>query len=404
MATITFITSGNWTVPLGVVSILVEAIGQGGNGADGTNSNGGGGGGGAGYAASTISVNRDQIYTISVNTTRNSIFFDVDTITPLVLAEGGFDGNSSCFDLDCTGSGGFNGGAGSIGSVLNDGGGGANVPPFSGGAGPSGGGGGGAGGSTSYGSSPALCQWFSCVGGLGGGGDAGNGGDGGDFNTVGGAGNNYGGGGGGGAYSEPTPTKGGIGGPGIVRLTFTQLNENEIPCGIYKVHVNRTGEQGQLDLDPSTGETMQPSKQRTMYNTGKNLTYREHPDGRLFTDCDYWDRFTVPSLPPAVAFVDIINKPQPQYVYSDYAVLTTDTFAINYINIECGYSKFTQIRNNGTGDILVKINQDAGAVMLIKAGKTQVLPTIHVTNLAFQGGASDASLEIILSIVRNCVT
>jgi len=141
-----------------------------------------------------------------------------------------------------------------------------------------------------------------------------------------------------------------------------------------------------------------------MYNTGKNLTYREHPDSRLFTDCDYWDNFVVPSLPPAVAFVDILSRPPPERVYSDYSVLTTDTFAINYINIECGYSKFTQIRNDGTGDVLVKINNNPQAVLSLVAGKTQIFKTIHITNLAFGGGASDASLEIILSIVRDCVT
>lgn len=115
--TMTFSTSGTFTVPEGVTSITVQAWGGGGGGS----SNSGGGGGGGAYATNTISVNAGDVYSLSVgpggspgNAGGNSTFG-----TNIVRAAGGsgstnYLGASGGQSSNSIGSTKFNGGNGGV--------------------------------------------------------------------------------------------------------------------------------------------------------------------------------------------------------------------------------------------------------------------------------------------------
>ena len=71
--TVTLVTSGSWTVPLGVTSLSVECQGGGGGGGGASGSSGtygttGGGGGGGGYAAATAAVTPGLVFNYTVGT------------------------------------------------------------------------------------------------------------------------------------------------------------------------------------------------------------------------------------------------------------------------------------------------------------------------------------------------
>ncbi len=196
---------------------------------------------------------------------------------------------------------------------------------------------------------------------------------------------------------------------------------------VFKVHLNYPGKQGYLDFNPATaspgflGDQMQPSKQRTMFCTGPNRIYRELFDGQVFTDCNYWKRFAYPQVPQDVAFIEVLVDDGS--IFSDipgentfaktfypYSVLTTATFANNFIDIVGTYGSaatFAQITNLGTvanQNVTMELNGDVGAVMLLAAGDTQVFNAgdLTITKLAFQGGVANTTLQIVLSMTVQC--
>lgn len=197
---------------------------------------------------------------------------------------------------------------------------------------------------------------------------------------------------------------------------------------VFRVHLNYPGKQGYLDFNPATaspgflGNQMQPSKQRTMFCAGPNLIYRELFDGQVFTDCNYWKRFAFPQVPQETAFIEVLVDDGSVFsdisgentfpkVYSPYSVLIADTFATNFIDIVGtlgGVSQFTQITNLGTvspgQDVTIELNGDVGAVMTLAAGDTQVFNAgdLTISKLAFDGGAADTTLQIILSVAVQC--
>lgn len=196
---------------------------------------------------------------------------------------------------------------------------------------------------------------------------------------------------------------------------------------VFKVHLNYPGKQGYLDFNPATaspgflGDQMQPSKQRTMFCTGPNRIYRELFDGQVFTDCNYWKRFAYPQVPQETAFIEVLVDDGSIFsdipgentfakVFSPYSVLTTATFANNFIDIVGTYGSaatFAQITNLGTianQNITMELNGDVGAVMLLAAGDTQVFNAgdLTITKLAFQGGVANTTLQIVLSMTVQC--
>lgn len=183
-----------------------------------------------------------------------------------------------------------------------------------------------------------------------------------------------------------------------VKITvYYQAPTPNILCKLFKVLLNYPTQQGYLDLNPLTGEPMQPSKQRTMLNTGKNLLYRETADGFLFQDCDYWDRFTEPV---ETRFIDIVEETKSPYALTGYTVLGADTFDTNFINT-C-VSNFVQISNTGVQDASIQINDSPTAILILKGGSIQVLKNLPITKLAFAGNGVDTTLDMIFSLGLPC--
>lgn len=188
--------------------------------------------------------------------------------------------------------------------------------------------------------------------------------------------------------------------------------------------------QGYLDYDPVganactnyLGQPFQVSKQRTMFCAGPNRIYRELVDGAVFTDCNYWLRFDVAS-DPNYGFINVLFNDGSVYsdipgentfpvVYSPYNVLDTDTFTTNFIDIIGSLGSaatFVQITNLGTvsnQDITVQLNGSATAVMTLAHGDTQVFNAgdLTLTKLAFTGGVTNTTLQIILSLTVQCTS
>lgn len=255
----TTVGANSFAVPNSVLELTVEAIGGGGGGGRVYNAgtfedrNGGGGGGGA-YIRSYVVVNGGNAYNVTVGAagySRNGSsscnsgaigephggdsFFDTGTDA---LAKGG---NTA------TGNG-FNSGPGAIGGAAAT----SNARhktgttntavKFSGGTGGSGddlsavtqgygGGGGGAAGSTGNGNSGSSYNRGTANNGafLNGSAFSGDGGNGGQSGSCGSNGSNYGGGGGGSSSQSSTQRNGGIGGQGIVLLTWSELTSYACP-------------------------------------------------------------------------------------------------------------------------------------------------------------------------------
>ncbi len=211
----TFTSSGTFTVPPGVTSIIVECWGSGGAGG-GTTSNrakGGGGGAGGAYAKKTLSVTPGTVYTVTVGgitagTTSAGAKGDPSWFgsTTTVYAEGGAGGAAP---NGGTVAGGTGSASGSIGDVVYAGGNGAN-----GTSDQSGGGGGGAGSSGAGGNASGTTAGTGATlnGGNGGTGLLSSGGNG-------NPGSNYGGGGSGAFVNNWTDRTGGNGGAGLVIVT-----------------------------------------------------------------------------------------------------------------------------------------------------------------------------------------
>ena len=213
----TFTTSGTFTVPAGVTSLIVEVWGGGGGGGFGRNTNGaaGGGGGGGGYTIATVIVTPGSVISFTVGsggtggttggvqpTAGGTTTFS--SSTPVTAGGGGAGVGVS---NNSSGAG----GTGGIGGTYNGGTGAAGVNGT--GAGFGGGGGGGSAGINSDGNNGSGLTGGIAVtdGGAGGNGAR---------NAAGGPGTVPGGGGAGG-HRNNTNRAGGNGAAGQVRVTWT---------------------------------------------------------------------------------------------------------------------------------------------------------------------------------------
>lgn len=210
--TVTFDSSGVWTVPAGVTSVVVEAWGGGGGGHNGSSASsyGGGGGGGGAYASSTLSVLPGEVYVIAIGAGGSSGSNGGATSFggTRVIAAGGSAGATSAggsgatvaASTGTTKHAGCNGGNGQTATPGTEAGGGGGSSPNSSGTCAVGG--------NASGSTPGT-----------GGAGEGPGGDGGSGNTWGEDGTQPGGGGGGG--SADVDSDGGDGADGRIKLTYT---------------------------------------------------------------------------------------------------------------------------------------------------------------------------------------
>lgn len=208
-ATETFSSSGTWTAPCGITSVVVQAWGAGGKGGSSTSQRGGGGGGGGAFSKKVVTVTPGTTYRITVDVSggQGQTLFSLGS-TNLVIANSGKNGENN------NGSGGAGGAASPIAFADESymGGNGANGLASGGG-----GGGGGAGTNNNGGNagSPLVVSFGS--GGQTGGG---NGGSGQSNNGVGSNGTAPGGGGGGGRSNNNTVRNGGDGGAGRLTLSY----------------------------------------------------------------------------------------------------------------------------------------------------------------------------------------
>ncbi|MDD3685374.1 MAG: hypothetical protein PHE56_01280, partial [Bacteroidales bacterium] len=214
-----YTSTGTWTCPAGVTTVLVECWGGGGAGGGATgNPSAGGGGAGGSYSRKIVTVVPTTNYTVTVATavggttgagaTGNPSWFgDVSTI----YAQGGQGGG-----LASSNSTNGTAGAGSttlcIGDIVYAGGNGSDGI-FTSGT-PCGAGGGGAGSDGVGGNASAG------TGGTGNSFNGGNGANGVADSSPGTSGSNYGGGGSGGKANGPQDRAGGAGAPGFVRITY----------------------------------------------------------------------------------------------------------------------------------------------------------------------------------------
>ena len=199
---------------------------------------------------------------------------------------------------------------------------------------------------------------------------------------------------------------------------------------VFRVKLQHTGHQGQMDLDPSTstavsagqglGSPMSPSIQRTIYVAGPGRTYRKLMDGDTFTDCNYWKRFAYPQVSADAAFIEVVTDDGS--VYSDVAsentfpkvydlIIAAGTdFEDNVVDIlgdTGGHAVFVQISNQGSAAVRVRINGTADAVFDLGSSETQVFNSgdLSVTKLEFinsVSGGSDADVQVLLSVKSVC--
>jgi hypothetical protein len=186
--------------------------------------------------------------------------------------------------------------------------------------------------------------------------------------------------------------------------------------------------QGQLDRNPSTassndvGLQMDPSIQRTVYVTGPNHTYRKLKDGDVFTDCNYWKRFSYPQLPEDQAFIEVVTDDGS--IYSDvpsentYPKVydlsiengTTFTNTNNVVDIlgdTGGYAVFVQITNMGGTAVKCRLNGITDAIFDLDATSTQIFSygDLSISKLEFSNtvsGGSDTDVQVLLSVRSMC--
>lgn len=196
---------------------------------------------------------------------------------------------------------------------------------------------------------------------------------------------------------------------------------------VFRVKLQNT-DQGKLDINPSTSAQFATSIQRTIYVAGPHRTNRKLKDGDTFTDCNYWKRFSYPTVPLNQAFIEVVTDDGS--VYSDfedentyaltfggdeaYTVAADDAFEdveIDITNDYGGYAKFVQITNYGSTspdeDIKIQLNGSTSAVLNLKAGDTQVFNAgdLLISKLAFQGsGVSDTDIQVVLSVKVQCLS
>ena len=188
---------------------------------------------------------------------------------------------------------------------------------------------------------------------------------------------------------------------------------------VFRVKLQHTGKQGQLDYDPSTdtsttygnvGSAFSTSKQRTVYVMGPKKINRLLIDGDTFTDCNYWKRFAYPTVPADQAFIEIVSDDGS--VYSDIESENTfgvssgsltvtssysDANTLDFVTTYGGSATFVQIRNvGGSNAMTAELNGDTDLTITIPASTAQVFNAgdLTITKVRLKS-ASGTTAEII---------
>lgn len=189
---------------------------------------------------------------------------------------------------------------------------------------------------------------------------------------------------------------------------------------VFRVKLQHTDNQGQLDLHPTSNEPFTSSYQRTIYVAGPNRTYRKLADGQTFTDCNYWKRFAYPQTTRDQAFIEVVTDDGS--VWSDVSSENTypkvydllidagTNFTDNVVDIigdTGGHAVFAQIANQSATAVRVRVNGATDAVFDLGGSETQVFNSgdLSITKLEFLNavsGGSDADVQVLLSIKSVC--
>ncbi len=199
---------------------------------------------------------------------------------------------------------------------------------------------------------------------------------------------------------------------------------------VFRVKVQHLT-QGLLDLDPSThplatgsgtepatyGQLGEPfgtdfaasgtaSLQRQMFAAGPNRSYRLLKDGDTFTDCNYWKRFSFPTVAAEFAFIEVVTDDGS--IYSDvpgentFAAGATETLSttiadtvIDFVTTYGGPATFLQVHNtDGSIAIDGELNGDVAITFRLLAGEIQIFNSgdlqITLLRLVADSGTPDA--------------
>ena len=187
----------------------------------------------------------------------------------------------------------------------------------------------------------------------------------------------------------------------------------------FKVQINNKY-QGKLDVNGITGVENDPSIQRTVYITGPNKINRLLKDGDEFEDCNYYKRYAFPQCSLEDAIVTVLDDDGSVYsndptentfpkVYNITA-LASSTYDDNQADILTdtgGVAIFTQITNNGSNSVQVKLNGLSGAIFSLLNDATQIFNArdLTITKIEIDNSASgsvDADIQIIVSVQSGC--
>lgn len=162
------------------------------------------------------------------------------------------------------------------------------------------------------------------------------------------------------------------------------------------------------------------SVSRTMVCPGPNGYTRILTDGEIFSDCNYWKKFTTSNLPTSEAFIDLIEDDGIAFSYTTQSVLNrvytltvlNDTTFTDEANIadfltDYGVAATAAVITVSGEDVTMRINgQDTadyplsdGATFEFSAGEASL------TSLAFSNsvsGGSTATVIILATIPSVC--
>jgi hypothetical protein len=184
---------------------------------------------------------------------------------------------------------------------------------------------------------------------------------------------------------------------------------------VFRVQLSNS-QQGLLDVDMTTGLPVTTSIQRSIYAMGPHRTNRLLKDGDTFTDSNYWKRFAYPQVPLEEAFIAVVEDDGS--VYSDFEV--EQTFLKNYsldipngstytattniadiLGDTGGFAVFTQIVNNGSGNVSVRINGSVDSTFVLGASDAQIFNAgeLAVTKVAFANSSgSSQAVQVLVSV------
>jgi hypothetical protein len=172
-----------------------------------------------------------------------------------------------------------------------------------------------------------------------------------------------------------------------------------------------------VKLSNSRQGLMDPyNNQRTAYITGPHRINRKLKDGEVFTDCNYWKRFSYPNVPLEEAFIEVVHDDGT--IWSDRISENTyprvynltaaahSSFAQNKADIvgdSGSWALFAQITNKSeTQGVRIRLNALDTAVLDLHAGNTQVFSvgdvTIGLIEVDNSTGSEEAQVQILVSV------